>query len=774
MSQYSSNSDILTYATPASGSLFVKLDETVTDQSWIAFQAAVVSFSIDTTDKCPLSTQTFDFNANPDIIVPVVYAWKKQKNFGISKYCNWIFKIGTSQQLKIVVKSVYFPTNSILSFFTEGVYIDEAPTSGLYFSGSNFNLTFSTQLSNNTEDPVFFLLVSAVTSSNDNTQNGCLPPETTDGTTIFSNINYNNGYQAYQHCENSFSIPANHEASLVITQPYFEACCDKLSLKYGTNTTQITWTDDGKPNVYSFKPSVGEVKLLFDSDGNNQQAGYVAQVETYECVCGPKEIVIQCNGQTGIFPTPNGLFYCDNMSCPYLLLQNSSCSNSYFSVKVSHHLRTQIDHLILKSNGTYIKDFTNNTKYFSPAYISDTYYFSSKNNITFDFTSASINSDISTDEKSWNAQIKTRESPNFINITLDSNKSKHVQWLADMNENDAIRVCATIGTLEIFVSYDEFPSLYHFALYDSTDLDNFVGLLSSDALTSSFSPYTPPSRKSTSGCFTLYFNSEVVLLNTYTVLFRIFEENTKNCQDPNNVFQMFAAHRNPENQYDVSVKSKDSGLCEMIILGFRFSLPHIWISNITVTANAKYSFKSAVNDIQLFEIDASEASKWQSFGIYTPALSIIAPSSSGISVHLTNADQNLARIIVISDGTQKGEMTSPSYNGFMYKFDTQLLYQTLTFEPNAKFVVDFVIKEILGSPNIMIGYNGANQTLDKNMTITTDQFSIFYEETNPQTNGFLIEYTIQINKQNAAKIVKVEYLLFLVSFIAAFCYQILF
>uniref|UniRef100_A0A914YMR5 Uncharacterized protein n=1 Tax=Panagrolaimus superbus TaxID=310955 RepID=A0A914YMR5_9BILA len=147
----------------------------------------------------------------------------------------------------------------------------------------------------------------------------------------------------------------------------------------------------------------------------------------------------------------------------------------------------------------------------------------------------------------------------------------------------------------------------------------------------------------------------------------------------------------------------------MIILAFVFSLPRVWISNITATSNAKYTFKNTVDDKKLFDIDASEASEWQSFGIYTQALSIIAPSSSGIAVHLTNADQNLAWITVISKGTQKGVM---SYNNNLQQtYDTLKLYQAINYEPNdIAITANFVVKEILGNPNILIEFNGDNQT----------------------------------------------------------------
>uniref|UniRef100_A0AC34F5E0 CUB-like domain-containing protein n=1 Tax=Panagrolaimus sp. ES5 TaxID=591445 RepID=A0AC34F5E0_9BILA len=544
--------------------------------------------------------------------------------------------------------------------FTDTVTPDVI-TPGLYFSGTNFNLTFSNQWSNSSNSG-FFLLVSAFTPSTIPIPSGCREPNTTGSTTIFTNIDYNSGYQPYQHCENNFTIPANFEVSVAITQPFYEACCDILSIKYGGNSNQISLTN-GISAVYKLNHNIGEAKLVFDSDGNNQQAGYLAVVESYKCVCGPQKTFVQCDGQTGIFPTGSGLYYCDNMNCNYQIVQNASCPNAYISVFVSHVLRPQIDHLILKSNGQFNKDFTNNTKYFSPAYISETFYYSMpKNNVTFDFTSGQ-NGDISTDSKIWSAYIKTVPSPKFINITLDQNKSKHVQWLADMNENEALRVCAKTGTLEIFVTYDKFSSLYHFALYDSDDLNNFVGL--------------------------------------------IHEESTKYCQDPN-VYQMLAAQHTAQTQYDISIRSTDSGSCEMIILAFAFSLPHVWIANITATSNAKYTFKNTVDDKKLFDIDASEVSQWQSFGIYTQALSIISPPSSGIAVHLTNADQTLAWITVIRDGTQKGVM---SYNNNLLRTsDTLKLYQANNYEPNGIFTANFAVKEILGNPIVLIEHNGQNQT----------------------------------------------------------------
>uniref|UniRef100_A0AC34G1D7 Uncharacterized protein n=1 Tax=Panagrolaimus sp. ES5 TaxID=591445 RepID=A0AC34G1D7_9BILA len=59
-------------------------------------------------------------------------------------------------------------------------------------------------------------------------------------------------------------------------------------------------------------------------------------------------------------------------------------------------------------------------------------------------------------------------------------------------------------------------------LFDASDLTNYVGNFE-NALTST-SPELPKSRKSTSGCFTIYYhNTPLRYDNNHTILFKIDE-----------------------------------------------------------------------------------------------------------------------------------------------------------------------------------------------------------------------------------------------------------
>lgn len=67
--------------------------------------------------------------------------------------------------------------------------------------------------------------------------------------------------------------------------------------------------------------------------------------------------------------------------------------------------------------------------------------------------------------------------PNLVKLNLNETNTKHLVWLADMNYNDAISVCATSGTLEVYVSQLSSPNnhyyddLRHYKLFDGDDHD---------------------------------------------------------------------------------------------------------------------------------------------------------------------------------------------------------------------------------------------------------------------------------------------------------------
>uniref|UniRef100_A0AC35F0W3 Uncharacterized protein n=1 Tax=Panagrolaimus sp. PS1159 TaxID=55785 RepID=A0AC35F0W3_9BILA len=218
---------------------------------------------------------------------------------------------------------------------------------------------------------------------------------------------------------------------------------------------------------------------------------------------------------------------------------------------------------------------------------------------------------------------------------------------------------------------------------------------------------------------------------------KIAEDYSKHCETADTVFQV-----SYDSDSDISVKSLTTGLCEMTLLTlthFPQEMPHIWITNITTDSNGQYTFASTVNDKILFIVNGTEAYQWQSIGIYALALSIIVPSSSQISIHLSTTDQSTDYINVVSSGIQKGIMTSPSYCGFEQTFSRNSLYETDT---EFSFLVDFVVKDIFGNPMPILESNGNNQTLLQNVSLLTWKFALKYAETDPKNNGFLIEYTI--------------------------------
>uniref|UniRef100_A0AC34FI73 CUB domain-containing protein n=1 Tax=Panagrolaimus sp. ES5 TaxID=591445 RepID=A0AC34FI73_9BILA len=538
-----------------------------------------------------------------------------------------------------------------------------------HISGQRFTLTYTFNHANSSESG-FLLFVSAVTESNTTTSVGCRLPQinSTSQRTIFTNINYKDGYQPNQKCVSDVTLPEKHEARLYISEYDFEGPADQLILTYG-NSEQIplTWKPRKARYFYKLTSDINDAKLNFISDGNIQGAGYT-------------------------------------------IIANSSCPDSYFSIALNNYMRDSIDYLIITNNGKMTENITAASGHLNR-------YFSSKNNsVTIQFHSGPSSDPVTIEDKMWSISVSTMVAPVFVTKTLNETIPKYVQWLSDMGENDALTICTTSGTLEMFVSYikDDFD-LSNVLLYDGGDLNNFVG-------------------------------------RGYSALFRIAEEASKNCQNPNNVFQAPSDFLTVS-EFDASISSTQSGACEMTILasvGYTSLLPHVWISNISASTNAKYLVYSTVNEKKLFEFNGTEASQWQYVGIYSPAVTIKASASSTISIRLSEVYQTLEWINVVMNGTQKGIMASPSYSGSIRTYNFGSFYQSNGY---SKFLTTFNVKEIDGNAKPILQNGGKNQTLTQGIYNTSGAFVLYYEETDPSKNAFLIDYTIQsgpLNPPNSA------------------------
>jgi hypothetical protein len=99
------------------------------------------------------------------------------------------------------------------------------------------------------------------------------------------------------------------------------------------------------------------------------------------------------------------------------------------------------------------------------------------------------------------------------------------------------------------------------------------------------------------------------------------------------------------------------------------------------------------------------------------------------------------------------EEPNPSTNGFLteYTIDTTLS-TTIRSTPSSTFPITFVIKQKDFNSNVIIQTDaGNNITLTNETTVVkSNGFLVFYEEPNPSTNGFLIEYTIDKTKYSSS------------------------
>uniref|UniRef100_A0AC34FPN8 Uncharacterized protein n=1 Tax=Panagrolaimus sp. ES5 TaxID=591445 RepID=A0AC34FPN8_9BILA len=353
------------------------------------------------------------------------------------------------------------------------------------------------------------------------------------------------------------------------------------------------------------------------------------------CLCSQNTIDILCNETTLI--NWNGT-YCDNFKCTYNLSPPANCPTTHYKLTIFAALRPSIDYLIFKNNGNIIQKFISGSKTIT------NFFYSAANNYTIEFQSgASAIPPKPTDDFFWAVTVNPMTSPNFNSVNLNNINSRHAVWLPDMIKNDALIVCNNVSTkttLKMFSTYTRFGDLLNFAIYDSQNLDNFIQNLE-DAENLPSLPNVR-SKESASKCFTIYASEDFNPIRSgNTVLFMAVDnENDKNCQEKDNVFQMVA---DGSQDFNVSLESADKVSCEMILLATTSAgteLPHIWIRDFPAASNdGVFNFKSILNNNTLLDLRGSQISLWKYLGFYTSALSIVASQSSKLLIHFSADDQ---------------------------------------------------------------------------------------------------------------------------------------
>jgi hypothetical protein len=718
---YDSNDDTFTYTTSAN-----TLDFTadIIGSPWAAVQAAAVSFDPTSANyTCPLSGQTFDFILNPEIVIPILPTFYQDNDASdgiIYKNCNWTFTTNSATQLlKIVVYDFSYQDQSFsLSLTVDGEIVKNFTSVSnsrvYYFNGSIANLKFLNQGS----EGDFFILVSAIPEFESYTSDGCSVTTNSNGDTVFTNGDYITGYPSYQHCENTIIVQENFESALILDESNYEMCCDKLTFEINgskwTSFDQLTLTSKANGSL-----------LYFHSDGNTQSAGYKAILETYKCECADSNIVLDCDNNIQIFPMRNTAYFCSNITCDFKISPNSNCSNKYFYLFLNSSPYSASINLTINGNLTQIKTNRNFEGYYSQ-----------NSNITFRFSS-NISEAFTAETRFWRGGSVKPFAPNFKKIQLNETHTKHLLWLQDMKNNDAITVCTNSGTLEVYVSqvtYESGTLLQNYKLFDGDNYNgNFVGTIA-DIKTSG---NTPGSTNSSTGCFTVSFTGNNTSDYTHMILFKISDKKTlANCDIYSTVYQIFA----DDDSY-FNFQSSSAGPCEIIFFGsVRYDpIPEIRIQSINIYSNSTVSFLSTVNNKLLLKLNNSEAPQWVDFEIYTPGLTVIIPPSSNISIYFNGYGNFIGATTVI----QKGISTSPSYCGFNQNFYSRVLYQSDLNNDRNLHEVKFSFKERYGNPNVIISAYNQNITVVNDTTsILPYGFQIIYEETDFSKNGFLIEYII--------------------------------
>uniref|UniRef100_A0AC34FQU6 CUB domain-containing protein n=1 Tax=Panagrolaimus sp. ES5 TaxID=591445 RepID=A0AC34FQU6_9BILA len=692
---------------------------------WVAFEGIVYAYT--PINLCPFSEETINLGSNQ--VIPFASSYDSIGiNRNPSSNCKWTFSINSNQTLKIVFKSLYI-SDAILQLETDG-YLAETYDSNVrpqnpmisYYGSESGIFTLSYDINDTEIYTTFFALISAVDKNPNNPTQIC-KSNTTGIFTDISNLDYNLGYSAFDSCQYQFPFPQNTEIILNVKKLIVEKNVDFLSLtdQAGGGFVLV------KSDTYYLTPDANGTILDFSADGNTQQAGFTVQQTILDCECAPSNVVIPCDidDSIQITPLPNTSVYCSNMACNFTINFEKTCNETYFVLENYFDLLDN-DKAVLISNNKISDTFTSSSDY-------NKRIFSKTSNISLQFTSGQAPDSIYTTPHSWYIDATIAE-PNILpTIQLTEVLPYYVLQVNNLNKNDAFIICSQPNdTLELFISdtSDSDVALEYYALYDSDNMDNFVGDLSSPLISTSDNRY-PQHIISSSGCFSVYMAETPERLYLF---FRMLKAHSKNCNNTNNVFSLTY-----DDYTSVFGAANENGNCVITLLAAAAAiLPKIKFETIEPSSKDSFKVSSAVNQNTYFVTNSTDENDWKGTTIYAIALSITIPLSQSISV---TADLSVKNINLAESG-KNGIFASPNYGGY-----ENYAYELYTLNSVGQiYNIELRVQNMDGNGTLSFynSYQNENITIQQNQTISQNgtNFQLVYE--NYDNFTFLIQYTTNL------------------------------
>uniref|UniRef100_A0AC35GNK4 CUB domain-containing protein n=1 Tax=Panagrolaimus sp. PS1159 TaxID=55785 RepID=A0AC35GNK4_9BILA len=346
-----------------------------------------------------------------------------------------------------------------------------------YFPGSEIYELYYNRTNTNIQE--FSILISAFKIADKNLTEKC-QSATNGNISAISNKDFPNGYKSFENCIYPIIVPKNSAIFLEIIDYYLEKNGDKLEIK----TENIT---ENLSTNYLITDKALNPIINFISDGNIEQIGFILTAKILACECSSLEVIIPCNESFTLTAMKESSQYCDGMHCKYTVKLDQNCPSKYFKFHMKGTGRPSMDYVLLSTSDSSFSQFLDFTTTFT-----------SKTTVYLELiTGTSLNG--LKQALKFEAIFYATKSPSFLpTIYLTEENPSFGYYLTDLNENDALTICGISNdTLEIYAGFT-----YNAILYDSKNLDNFVGNLETFSL--EYNKAISPSKVSESGCFTIY------------------------------------------------------------------------------------------------------------------------------------------------------------------------------------------------------------------------------------------------------------------------------
>ncbi|KAE9547043.1 hypothetical protein FO519_009745, partial [Halicephalobus sp. NKZ332] len=629
------NKDVETYFALGYSSIDVSSNDSSSDtpgEKWNAFQAVIVSIADQT--YCPFSNIPITFE-NSETFIPISSQVFSIKGEGTAilpnRTCSWSFTVPDGHDLKVVVRYANYYQGESLNIQADGgdaVDITSNTDSPIknVFQGKNFIITHQRK-TRIVSKYGFYAVISVIPNSNKNQQ------KEQDS----SNFDPKNGYNNLANSRRNFTVSDGTNTRISVDVLDIEAGCDELTITSTGNNSTVIQKGGTTVRLDSRTP---EFSLVWASDGNNKQAGFIYEVDTIPCTPNSvKNVPIPCDGSVVTDGFPQG--YCTGQKNTFNFIMDQNCTYLDFTLAITTKLIPELnDHIKL-----YTKDGIIYEKGGSSNEMTTILNVVGNDRATLEFESGIPTNPMEvTLEGHWNVNVSSFNPFPPINVSLGFDLPIYHYNLFNLREGQRL-IVSSIIYMEFFIVGEITDVLKRYNLYEGSEA-NFISSLYSNKTFSKPSPITPAFYMSKTTVLTIERSYDAEPTSNIVLYFRASDP-TPYCKvdpftDGGRDSDFFPQVFQPVDSFSLLQARADNYACLMTIVTFKWTPRQLILlepeTNATDPVLVFAGDKGVVNNLTFFALSKDNVGEFNdTFTLPGTVFTFIIPKNQKLDIFYKNS-----------------------------------------------------------------------------------------------------------------------------------------